>query len=90
MDVEQKHEEVKKCDNWIAEMQQRKAKILEELGEAPRGDVATEIDRQKQLANTFDELTPQERIDMYRNDPDQWQSLVEAKEADGMRTLLRW
>jgi len=90
MDVEQKREEVKKCDKWIAEMQDRKAKVLQELGEAPSSDVTSEVDRQKQLAKTFDELTPQERIDMYRNRPEEWQALVEAKEASGIRELMRW
>jgi hypothetical protein len=80
----------KKCDKWIAEMQDRKAKILQELGEAPGRDVSSEVDRQKQLAKTFDELTPQERVQMYRERPDEWQELIEAKQADGLRTLMRW
>jgi len=90
MDVEQKREEVQKCDKWIAEMQDRKAKILQELGEAPGRDVSNEVDRQKQLARTFDELTPQERIEMFRNRPDEWQEVMDAMEQVGIRELMRW
>lgn len=72
------------------EMEDEEIKLLQELGMAPSSDLTSEVDRQKQLAKTFDELTPQERIEMFRNRPDEWQKAMDAIESVGIRELMRW
>lgn len=61
-----------------------------ELGLAPTSETpaTTTEDETATLARRFVEMTPMERIALYRDHPEEHQRILEAVERDGMRKLL--
>ena len=86
--TEEKREELEKVRQWRKEMARREKQLLEELGESVNADLISKHREEQELDILFDRLTPAERLELYQTNPEQWQKLLEAKEAAGMRKLF--
>ena len=86
----EKREELEKGQQWQKEMGRREKQLLEEIGESVDADLVSKHREEQELDTLFDRLTPAERLELYQTNPEQWQKLLEAKEAAGMRKLLSW
>ena len=60
-----------------------------QLGRAPATDIHRHASQQERLAETFETLTQVEVLELYENDRERWQEMIDAVQAVGERKLFQ-
>lgn len=81
-------EELRLADVVEKDLATRRQRIYQKYGMKASADVATKLKNEDEDATLFERLTPAERIQLRRENPDEWQRIVDAYGQHGMRRLL--
>lgn len=87
--------ELAMIDGFIADYQKERAKLLAREGLSgavggTAGVIAREQHVEEERATLYDRMTPSELMRLYETDKVAWQEVMDAKQAHGMRKLIRW
>lgn len=87
---EEKLTKLKNSEALLKQAEDEAKALRVELGLEPTTEAPapTTDDETATLARRFVEMTPMERIALYRDHPEEHQRILEAVERDGMRKLL--
>jgi hypothetical protein len=94
---QQDEKELAEIRGWKAEMDKREAALLARAGSGGGGGpsgtagvIAAEQRIEEERALLYDKMTPSELMKLWETDRAAWQEVLDAKQAQGMRKLIRW
>ncbi len=83
-----KQKELEQVRASLETFKEHEARLARELGMEPTDDVLSQVRGQDELAGLYDKLTPAQLLDLYHNDHDKWEQILEAVESVGSRKLF--
>ena len=83
-----KQKELEQVRASMKTFKEAEAQLVKELGMQPTDDLLSQVRGQDDLAGLYDKLTPAQLLDLYNNDHDKWEQILEAVETVGSRKLF--
>ena len=85
----EKQKELARLRESLKTFQKAEAELARELGESSVSGLSDTLSREEEAAQLYDRLTPREMVDLYANNRGEWDRVMAAKEAAGVRKLFR-